>query len=421
MITDFIWGKRKAKIKKEVIIQNIENGGLKVPSFIDMIKANKLSWVKRIIDPAAKWNKIFEDLVSPISIFYFTTTSLDNEVIQSIPITFYQQIYNVWNDFKPESNTPQEYVTENIWYNKYIKIASDNDRKRKHSFLWQSYYAAGLQKVKDLFRNDRTLISFDEFIRKYGGKCNFLQFQRLKKAIPKHWLDAISNSSVVNFTDTETVCYCKIQNKMIDVRIVNTKMFYDMLIKMKYVKPTAIYRWNGLFEIHDTDWESILKLPYTATRETKLQSFQFKVIHRIIACKKWLYMQNILETDKCETCNIEDNLIHFFVECRLVTTFWKMLENWWNRLAKNKVKITTKHIIFGFYYDKSYFCNINYVIILAKWYIYRQKLKDGSICFMNFIVELKNKLCIEEYICTKQGKHPQFVKKNGKTFTKTCK
>ena len=46
MIIDFIWGKKKPKIKKDVIIQNIEDGGLKVPHFGDIVKTCKINWIK---------------------------------------------------------------------------------------------------------------------------------------------------------------------------------------------------------------------------------------------------------------------------------------------------------------------------------------------------------------------------------------
>ena len=42
MITDFIWSKRKPKIRKDVLIQNIESGGLKAPNFAAMLEANRI-------------------------------------------------------------------------------------------------------------------------------------------------------------------------------------------------------------------------------------------------------------------------------------------------------------------------------------------------------------------------------------------
>ena len=45
---DFIWPKGKHHVKKNVLIQDIESGGLKMPDVESMVKSIKLTWIKRI-------------------------------------------------------------------------------------------------------------------------------------------------------------------------------------------------------------------------------------------------------------------------------------------------------------------------------------------------------------------------------------
>ncbi len=66
-----------------------------------------------------------------------------------------------------------------------------------------------------------------------------------------------------------------------------------------------------------------------------------------------------------------------------------------------------KHVIFGLYYDLTHFSAINYIILLGKMYIYRQKMNENTIYFNYFLNELKFKLDIEttilwnqQYTCT---------------------
>ncbi len=87
-----------------------------------------------------------------------------------------------------------------------------------------------------------------------------------------------------------------------------TSNIYDILILNKYVRPTVLDRWQGIYYIEDNDSSDIFKLCYICTRETKLQSRQFKIVHRIIPCKKWLHDQNAI--------NYELN------------KFWNVFENW---------------------------------------------------------------------------------------------
>ena len=42
-IIDFLWGKKKPKIKEDVIFQNIEDGGVKVPHFGDIVKTHTIT------------------------------------------------------------------------------------------------------------------------------------------------------------------------------------------------------------------------------------------------------------------------------------------------------------------------------------------------------------------------------------------
>ncbi len=75
------------------------------------------------------------------------------------------------------------------------------------------------------------------------------------------------------------------------------------------------------------------------------------------------------------------------------------------------VVLTENHVIFGLYYDLTHFSAINYIILLGKMYIYRQKLKENNIYFKYFLNELKSKLVIEKTICETNNTLTQFNKK----------
>ncbi len=66
------------------------------------------------------------------------------------------------------------------------------------------------------------------------------------------------------------------------IRVVQPYQIDDILILNKYVRPTALDKWQGIYCIEENDWLDIFKLCYFCSRETKLQSLQFKIVHRII-------------------------------------------------------------------------------------------------------------------------------------------
>ena len=120
----------------------------------------------------------------------------------------------------------------------------------------------------------------------------------------------------------------------------------------------------------------------------------------------------MIDSPFCNSCHdVIDDIIHHFVDCRGLNGFWHSLESWWNRTAEYSVTLSKKHIILGFYYDNMYFSSINYVVMLAKSYIYRQVNCERIVDFYNFLSILKQKLEIEKYVCTSTGKIQLFDKR----------
>ena len=61
-------------------------------------------------------------------------------------------------------------------------------------------------------------------------------------------------------------------------------------------------------------------------KETKLQTFQFKLLHRKIATNYYLYKIGIPLTEICTFCEQNtESLIHLFWDCELVQAFWQKL------------------------------------------------------------------------------------------------
>ncbi len=110
---------------------------------------------------------------------------------------------------------------------------------------------------------------------------------------------------------------------------------YAMLILHKYVRATALNGWQGIYCIEPNDRPDIFKLYYFCTRETKLQSLQFKLLHRIIHCKNWVHDHQVVNTPTCEMCQEEkvDDMTHHFIECSGLNNFWNVFGNWSNITA----------------------------------------------------------------------------------------
>lgn len=76
------------------------------------------------------------------------------------------------------------------------------------------------------------------------------------------------------------------------------------------------------------DWNSIFLVPFKTTRETKLQSFAYRLTYRLSPCNSYLAKIAIKETDTCAFCDGTDSISHFFLRCPVVKPFWDQLTKW---------------------------------------------------------------------------------------------
>ncbi len=122
--------------------------------------------------------------------------------------------------------------------------------------------------------------------------------------------------------------------------------------------------------------------------------------------QKRLHDQKVINSPSCEMCKEKkvDYMTHHFIECSGLNNVWNVFENWWIRTATYPIQLSNKLIIFGIYYDNTFYKNVKYLILLAKWYIHRQVYLKRNIDFLNFIIVLKSHLDTEKYICTCNGR-----------------
>ncbi len=90
------------------------------------------------------------------------------------------------------------------------------------------------------------------------------------------------------------------------------------------------------FKKAENIWPNIFKLSFNTTGETKLQSFQYRIIHRTITCRKRLSDINLINSPKYLFCNEINNIRHFLLICPKVHNFWNSFFQWWNRMGDSK-------------------------------------------------------------------------------------
>ena len=103
------------------------------------------------------------------------------------------------------------------------------------------------------------------------------------------------------------------------------KWTYWKLVETVSVKRNHRLKWseNLQLPISEEDMSEYYSINFQCTVETKLRSFQFKILQRILTTNKFLNICKINE-DLCYFCNVEiETLEHLFWLCPVINNFWK--------------------------------------------------------------------------------------------------
>ena len=138
--------------------------------------------------------------------------------------------------------------------------------------------------------------------------------------IPNSWKTNIKNENI-NTPKQTTILSQLIKNKH------TNKYAYTLLQKMK-IRPDkkSETKWTEQFNYENINWKTIYTTSLKATKDIKLQNFNYKFLMRIIPTNKFLLKCNIGHTALCEFCSMEiETLNHLFWECIHVQHFWTNL------------------------------------------------------------------------------------------------
>ena len=121
LMFSFLWSSKKAHVRKEVVITEIKNGGLKMPHFASMVKAIKCTWVKKLISDDFKRTEILKSLViyRNMTVKDIIMSKLDVKYMK-ISSLFYEQLLSNWYElYSLKPCTPSEALKSSMWNNKF--------------------------------------------------------------------------------------------------------------------------------------------------------------------------------------------------------------------------------------------------------------------------------------------------------------
>lgn len=269
--------------------------------------------------------------------------------------------------------------------------------------LRHAWTRAGISQVQDISHpSENRLLGQLELQDRYRVSCNFLQALSIRSSIPHSWRSLLS----ADFRGNTNRRYCMELNRSeVDILNSSPKRSYRELVRE--VKPifSRAESWsrdlNDINLLREEIWKDIFVLPFKTSRETKIQSFGFKVANRLTPCGKYLHKIRVRDNPLCTKCKEEDSITHFFLSCPLVKEFWKKLSDWSEQhLGLSLAQLSETEHILGVTRRIENRQLINGLLLTAKYYIQKWRLfYDSDLSLMAFLAETRYRLRTEKTVC----------------------
>ena len=149
------------------------------------------------------------------------------------------------------------------------------------------------------------------------------------------------------------------------------KMTYWTFVNMHKSKRKNIEKWIlGLNQnIEVNSFKTFYTIPFISTIESKLRSFQYKILQRILPTNKFLKLCNIRNNDCYSFCQKEIETIEHPFGCHFVKAFWNQIAYSLSPCINLSSVINAKCILLGVTSGDNMHL-INHLLIIVKRYIY---------------------------------------------------
>ena len=286
---NFIWDNKIAKIKRNTIIGERENRGLNMIDFSLMNKALKCIWIKRFrLNENSAWTVIPNKVTLYLGGFSFLSNcycSSKDISIKKLPL-FYIRTLQYWFEFKDmQENTKPGIKNRIIWNNKDIKI--DNN-----TIFFRTWISRGVSTIENLLDRNLDVITYGEFKTRYQIKANFMTYYGVINAIPNEYKKSIKQTNVQQEQPTQHSQSLKALTTM-----ATRKNFVNHIFEIPIATQRLID--NGVPSDHINDYFNVA---FSSTKETKLITFHYKILHDIVFTKEKLFRANIANSDLCYLC-----------------------------------------------------------------------------------------------------------------------
>ena len=399
-ISKFIWNGARPKILQNILTLPKDKGGLNLCDLERKNKALKIGWVQILHKDEKLANVVYANLCNVMKEKLWNCNIETRDLKYLTTDTFWMEVFGAWNEYKNLCDTTSMTNEQIIWLNSQIRINGE-------PILWKDVIKNGLIYVNQHSYEGGTTISIRKAMDQYG--LSLMRYNSIISAIPREWKQFFKK----NHKDSEPIWHIFYETACARINLTG-HAYINMARQSENIKLKSSKWSKDLGEdFSSEDLITECKCICLVTNIPKYRSFQYRLLHRALVMNTNLHKWKLREDDKCSFCGKElETFRHFFIFCKVVEQLWCSLEEFMMQFDQQQIDFSIHNVI----------CNKiikdprnvkNYICLLFKQYLYRQrcfKKQPKLVEFKQLVWHTKN---IEKYIAERNEKLNYFRKKWG--------
>ncbi len=384
LVFNFLWGGKPDKIKRDVVTQPLNLGGINMLYPIDFIDSLKLKLIQKIFDPEFKhhWKDIIRmQFICPEQAYI----SFENNLVDS-KYGFTKDLCNCYQEWKSKvAMNDGKCINHCIWGNRdFLDLSSKHWKTKLIEYQ--------LVHLSDFINEDGTIMTYRDFcINTLSGSWQVIsatEYVNIRMAIRRFHTPSQSTRNVSNIDDE--IClrfFTQTTQRQLRGRRIREK-------GVKLQKPEelpALKAWGQNMELENINWKAVFNNLYSKfTNNFKLIQFQYKLLMRVSTCRYSRFKMKIdRESSFCYHCkDEEETLYHIYLACPMSL----LLRSRVSRYIKDNIdehyedQCDLKYLTCG--YDNRV---INYMLAVTKYYLshtYQWQKEISWAAFKNFVLLL---------------------------------
>ena len=372
LVFKFIWRGRKPKVKKQTLINEIDEGGIKLIDLRSKIKALQTSWVVRYASKGdCLWRHIMGHYLKPMGDDLHFYCNCDIGLIKSLAELpdYYKQVLVTWSEIthSPQPTNVHDAKAQLIWKNRFIKI-------NRESVPYKALFEAGVFRLNDLHYENNTLKPFQHWVDKGVEASSFLKWMSVIDAIPSEWKSLIKYSETSDTSHISKELKVCILGENFNLKSLKTKILYKRFVSKTALPPTSKEGLTSEFQILDEEWKNIYCLSGKTNVNKKIQELQYRILNKYLNTNVRLKKLDVINDDTCSFCKqAPETLEHLLITCKHVQKLWKDLLECYQQFSKEEISVNLRAIVLGWRTVDPRNLD-NYILLSAKSLIYNCKI-----------------------------------------------